>query len=204
VLASLIALVAPPRCLACTANVAPGRPLCRECRAQMPWLAARDGPVFSPVAYEGPARALVHALKFHGRIAAAGVMAAQIAANAPPGLLAGTLVPVPAHPGRRRQRGFDQARTLARELARRADVPVLDALSRAGSGGRQATAGRQARLRQDLGIAARRPVAGPVVLVDDVVTTGATLRACARALGNDGMTAVTYARTSGQHALRFP
>lgn len=170
----------------------------------MPWLAVREGPVFSPVAYEGPARDLVHALKFHGRTAAAKVMAAQIAANAPPGLLAGTLVPVPAHPRRRRERGFDQSRILARELARRADLPIVDALSRGSGGGRQATAGRRTRLTQDLGIMARRPVMGPVVLVDDVVTTGATLRACARALGGERVTAVTYARTSGQNALRFP
>lgn len=204
-LARLVALLVPPRCLACTAGVAAGAPLCQACRADMPWLAARaTSPVFSPVAYDGPARALVHALKFHGRTAAAGVMAAQIAANAPPGALRGVLVPVPAHPGRRRARGFDAAQMIAVALARRTRLPVVVALARRGGDGRQALSGRAARLGRDLGVTARRVPDGPVTLVDDVVTTGATLRACAEALAVAEVRAVTYARTIGEHPLRFP
>lgn len=205
-LASLVALLVPPRCLACGAGVAAGVALCSPCRRDMPWLAARAGaPVFSPVAYEGPARALIHALKFHGRVAAAKVMAAQIAANAPPGALRGTLVPVPPHPTRKRQRGFDPAALLARELARRTRLPLLAALGRsANTNTRQALSSRAARLRSDLGVTLRRQVAGPVTLVDDVVTTGATLRACGRALGTADLAAVTYARTMGELPLRFP
>ncbi len=76
--------------------------------------------VWAPVAYEGPARDLVRALKFRGATGVADFMAAQIVANAPAGLLEGTLVPVPLHPRRLRSRGYNQAAALAAELAARA------------------------------------------------------------------------------------
>jgi ComF family protein len=202
VLAHVLALVVPPRCLACTAAVAAGRDLCPECRASLAWLPPDPAATaWAPVAFDGPARTLVHALKFAGRTDAARVMAAQIAANAPPGLLArGGLVPVPAHPRRARERGFDQARLLARRLSARTGLPVVDVLVRRGRGGPQVGSGRRARLARDLGISARRAVSGRLVLVDDVHTTGATLAACARALraaGAEEVLAVTYARTLG-------
>lgn len=197
----LIALLAPPRCLACGAAVGAGVQLCGGCRRELPWLpraVGADG-VFAPVAYDGPARALVHALKFHGRTAAAALMATQIAANAPPGLFDGaTLVPVPAHPRRRRERGFDQARLIAHQLARRLNRPSVAALERDAAGERQVGESRARRLTAQLGIEARARVKGSVVIVDDVVTTGATLAACERALrtaGAEPVAAVAYART---------
>jgi predicted amidophosphoribosyltransferase len=204
VLAALVDLIAPPACLACRR---PGRGLCAACRDELPWLcdccercglprpcgppcpAARAAfeRAWAPLAFEGPARALVHALKFRGHGAAARLMAAQMAANAP--ALEGTLVAVPG-------RG-DHADRLARELARRTDLPLLRAL--AGGAGRQVGKGRAER-RKGPRVEARRALSGPVTLVDDVHTTGATLDACARALRAAGATrvaAVTYARTLG-------
>jgi ComF family protein len=148
---------------------------------------------------EGAARALVHALMSRGALAAADLMAAQIAANAPAGLLAGAVVPVPADPGRRRRRGFDHAELLARALARRTRLPVSRCLVRAPGGERQLGRSRAQRLRTPGGaIAVRRAAPGRVLLVDDVHTTGATLAACARALREAGarnVGVVTYART---------
>lgn len=211
-------LFVPPACLVCRA---PGADLCGECRRALPWLAeplcprcalpapcglrcpavgaAFDG-AWAPVAYAGPARGLVLALKARRRFAAADVMAAQIAAGAPPVLLEDvTLVPVPGHPGRARGRGFDQAERLGAALSRRTGRPLRQSLSRGRAGGRQVGARRAGRLtagRVEVRARGRSPVRA--LLVDDVHTTGATLRACAVALrhnGSEWVGAVTYART---------
>lgn len=151
------------------------------------------------MAYDGSARALVHALKLQGMTAAADVMAAQIAAAAPPELLAsGTLVPVPGNPRRRRRRGFDPAESIARALRRRTGLPMLPLLRAVGAGAAQAGAGRHQRLRRaGAAIEVRGRPPERAILVDDVHTTGATLEACARALraaGSRSVVAVIYAR----------
>jgi ComF family protein len=155
---------------------------------------------WAPVAFEGPARALVHALKFRSALGVADVMAAQVVAGAPAGLLAApaTLVPVPTHPLRRRMRGFDQADRLAVALSARTGLPVSRCLVRAGAPTRQAGASRSARRapgRIDVRVRGGPPRSA--VLVDDVHTTGATLAACGAALRRAGaytVCAVAYAR----------
>jgi predicted amidophosphoribosyltransferase len=162
------------------------------------------------VAYAGAVPALVKGLKERGAVGLARLMAAQIAATAPPGLwdvtVATALVPVPADPWRRRRRGVDHAARLARELAPRCGLPVAPVLARRADGGpRQAGLPRERRLRPDsqavvLRTARGAPAAVPeaAILVDDVHTTGATLHACALALRESGASevrAVTYART---------
>jgi predicted amidophosphoribosyltransferase len=219
-LAELVALAVPPRCAACRA---PGRRagdvLCGGCRRALPWLPAeccercalplpcarcpaRAAPfaaAWAAVAYEGVARDALHALKFAGARPLAGVMAAQIAAGAPPGLLAGAVVAVPPHPGRRRARGYDPADLLARALARRTGLPLERSLRRGGGAVRQLGAPRHVRRAPGrLAVTAIRRAPPDVVLVDDVHTTGATLGACAAALlraGAERVVAVTWART---------
>jgi predicted amidophosphoribosyltransferase len=225
-LAELVALAVPPRCAACRA---PGRRtagvLCGGCRRALPWLPAaccprcalplpcgscpaRSAPfhaAWAAVAYDGAARDVLHALKFAGARPLADVMAAQIAAAAPAGLLAGTVVAVPAHPGRRRARGYDPAELLARALARRTGLPLEPVLRRGGGSVRQLGAPRHVRRapgRLAVTAVLRSPPA--VVLVDDVHTTGATLEACAAALleaGAQRVVAVTWARTLAGHVL---
>jgi predicted amidophosphoribosyltransferase len=125
-------------------------------------------------------------------------MAAQIAATAPRGWLEPdrTLVPVPLHPSRARKRGYNQARLLAEAIAGRTGMPVADCLERSGARGTQVGRTRAQRLR---GIAGGIRLIGEPpprpVLVDDVITTGATLAACAFA---DGIRAIAYARTPGR------
>jgi ComF family protein len=162
---------------------------------------------WAPVAYEGPARGLVRALKFRGATRAATAMAAQIAANAPPGWLdlPAALVPVPLHPARQRKRGYNQAERLAAALAVRTGLHVHDCLERAGARGTQVGRDRAQRLAGISGsvrlATERAPPPNSAVLVDDVITTGATLAACAGVLREHGsaeVVAIAYARTPGR------
>jgi ComF family protein len=222
-LADLIALVAPPVCVACRTPVAAGAvALCPACLRGLPWLGPRvcrrcgqpghggracpaSGAAFAsawaPLAYEGAAVALVRALKFRGALELAGLMAAQMAANAPPWALASAeaIVPAPPARARARRRGFDPAALVAAELGRRLRLPVVDCLVRSGRATRQLGA-RRAERRAPGRIAVSATAQPPrgVLLVDDVHTTGATLAACARCLSDAGATtvrALSYART---------
>lgn len=158
--------------------------------------------VWAALEYEGPARSLVGALKFRGALAVADPMAALMVAAAPAERLRGALVPVPLHPARRRKRGFNQAERLAVAIGRRAGLPVADCLARGGSNLRQVGRDRAERLAGPAGsIRARGPVPARAVLVDDVITTGATLAACAavlRAAGSEEVRALVFARTLGR------
>jgi predicted amidophosphoribosyltransferase len=181
-----------------------GEPLCAGCRSALRWLGSdpvtvEGVEVWAPVAYEGPARALVRGLKYRGAVGLAEPMAAAICAGAP--ALDGALVPVALHPRRRRQRGYNQAERLAAAIARRTGLGVADCLARRGAAAaRQVGRGRSERLAGPA-IEAPGTVPGRAVLVDDVCTTGATLAACAaalRAAGTRHVTAVAYARTPGR------
>jgi ComF family protein len=209
-LARLLSVLAPPLCVACGAVASVYQPLCRGCLSDLSWLGSEQPDagtgvaVWAAVSYEGPARALVRALKFRSAVGLVDAMAAQMAANAPPGLLAGrALVPVPLHPARRRRRGFNQAEEIATALGRRAGLPVADCLERVG-GSTQVGKGRSERLAALDGLMRMRPgTAVPLraLLVDDVVTTGSTLAACAAALeaaGARDVSAIAYARTPGR------
>lgn len=204
----LASLVAPPLCAACGASAGRVEPLCQACRGALRWLDAEPvaaGPVlaWAPLAYDGGARALVRALKFHGAVGVAATMAAQMAAAAPPDWLAtGALVPVPLHPARRRRRGYNQAERLAAALSARTGLAVFDCLERSGPRATQVGRGRTERLEaigQSVRAAAPPPAAA--ILVDDVITTGTTLAASASALlaaGCREVSAVAYARTPGR------
>lgn len=198
----------PPLCWGCGGVARLREPLCAACRRLLRRLA--PDPVvlagvrtWAPVAYAGPARDLVRALKFRGAAAVADTMAAQIAANAPAELLArGALVPVPLHPRRLRRRGYNQAALIAGALAGRTGLDVADCLARSGPAVTQV--GRDRRERR-AGLAGRVRARGPVteraLLVDDVATTGATLAACAAALRAAGaveVAALAFARTIGR------
>lgn len=113
------------------------------------------------------------------------------------------LVPVPIHPDKRRQRGFNQAALLAEVAARTLELPMLDALERIEATEAQHALGRRERARNVRAAfrVAPRHVQGVrekwVIVVDDVMTTGATLAGCAAALEKAGamaVSALTFAR----------
>jgi predicted amidophosphoribosyltransferase len=138
----------------------------------------------------------VTALKFRRLLPVAGLMADRIQWLAPAGLLGGAIVPVPAAPLRSLRRGFDPAAELAAALAARLDAPLRPCLVRRG-GGRQVGRRRAERIGHPPEVHARGEVPRSALLVDDVLTTGATLSACARALRSAGavrIAAVTFTR----------
>lgn len=201
--AAAIAVLAPPLCAACRRRCGLEAVLCERCARRLgrsqPLLGV--GPpgtdrAWSVASHEGVARELVVALKFRRLLPVAGLMAARIEALAPAHLLSGAVVPVPAAPSRRRRRGFDPAAELAAALADRLETPLAPCLARR-SDRRQVGRGRGQRLGSPPRVSAAGPVPRSVLLVDDVLTTGATLSACAqtlRAAGAARVVAVTFAR----------
>jgi ComF family protein len=152
--------------------------------------------------YEGALRAIIHSIKYEGRRSLAKTLAA-IMRNKCPSILEGAhiVVPVPLHPSRRRERGFNQARDLALGLG----LPVACALRRVRATESQIGLPAPQRRRNMVNAFApsrapwrTRSIGGSVtVLVDDVSTTGSTLEDCARVLREMGareVRAITAAR----------
>ena len=195
----------PVRCIGCGRS---GAYICVLClgkaRRTQPAPPTGDGPladVMTPFVYEGVVRTAVQHLKYRGVRTLvpemARPMAWELAVTVPPPF---TLVPVPLHPRRLRERGFNQAELLARELARLLDAPLLTGLLRrtADTSSQVETATRAERLQnvRDAFASTGTLDGEAVVLVDDVTTTGATLSSAARALRSAGASRVyglTYA-----------
>lgn len=188
---------APPRCDRCwVAMEAPGT--CHRCRRGRPALAGAR----APFVYSGPAREAIHALKFKGLSSIAPPMAREMArvlsAWAPP---VSVVVPVPLAGSRRRLRGYNQSELLAKEVARWAGLPLRSqaVVRRRATTPQARLADEEARRRNVQGAFAPRrvPAGAAVLLVDDVMTTGSTLEACARALrqgGSGPVYALVFAR----------
>lgn len=150
------------------------------------------------VGYGGVARACLHALKYDGEQRLVAPLSRLMAQRWRRAAIGGELlVPVPVHAARRRDRGFDQAELLARAIAADLGLPVLAAVSRVARTKAQHALTRGARQANVGGVFTVAPrhaaaVRGRwVVLVDDVVTTGATLSGCAAALLAAGARAVS-------------
>ncbi|NYZ62034.1 ComF family protein [Luteimonas deserti] len=207
------------RCLVCREPAADGHDLCPACLAALPWsppacrhcaipLAAGVDTVCGDCLRRPPTLHAVHAaflygfpvdrllprFKFHHDLAAGALLACCMADAFRSAERPQLLVPVPLHPGRLRRRGYDQALELARPLGRGLGVPVHDGLLRR----RRATAAqseldadaRRRNVRNAFEATLRDPAPGHVALVDDVMTTGATLHAAATALRRAGVTRV--------------
>jgi ComF family protein len=160
----------------------------------------------SPFLYAGPARAAIHRLKFSGWRGVASALADAMVAIGPPSADAVTWVPL----ARRRlaERGYDQARALAGAVGARLDMPVVRLTCRS-----VATAPQARRPGEERRVAMRgafQPVpraAQPprrVILVDDVLTTGATAAACADALTRSGVHEVVVLTAARAFAGRGP
>ena len=205
-----------PRCLACGEVGHDGLDLCVTCHAQLPWnlLACRqcgiampdarlsrcgacqiDPPPFShafcPLHYRFPIDRLLPRFKFHGDLAAGALLATLMQWPVDPADLPDALVPVPLHRSRLRTRGYDQALELARALGHGLGLPLnAHALQRSRATQAQTELGAVERKHNVSGAFELRPGARlptHVALVDDVMTTGATLAECARVLLTGGV-----------------
>lgn len=201
----LISSLSPHRCLVCEyegllvcnmcADTTFGRvqPVCYRCRSTSANSATCSrctshtpiSNIWTSTYYDGTAKELLGLLKFHRAKAAAAVIATCIDKHLPP-LPCSTLVSaVPTASVRVRRRGYDQSRLIARQLARLRKLTYRETLFRSGSS-RQLGSSRSQRFRQlKSAYRARNPanLAGTtILLVDDVITTGATLEAAARVL----------------------
>jgi predicted amidophosphoribosyltransferase len=192
--ASALAALVPSRCICCRAPLGAedrSGPLCPRCGCEVglaaPVRLRADGidGGLAALPYRGAGRRLVAALKFSCLRPAAELGAELIAARAPASLLDGPLVPVPSMPLRRARRGIDPPLELARALAPRCGMPVLPMLRRRDLG-HQRGRRRAERLARPPSMVAAGPAPERAVLLDDVVTTGATVDACARALREAG------------------
>ncbi len=191
-------LPGPIICSACADALRPGTGIpCATCGHPWPVAVARCAECPAPLLtvrhlcrYDDTARAVISSLKDRGRTAVAPELARLMAAAIPAPPEGVPLVPVPLADRRRRRRGFNQAELLARELGRLWGRPVHAPLRRVDGGPPQRGASRSDRTRQVRGafsVDASAPVTrGAAILVDDVLTTGATLGACARALRRGG------------------
>jgi len=200
---SIAAGLVPALCAACGRSCRFGAVLCTRCGRRLASAEplAGSGPpgldrAWSSAPHDGVARDLVVALKFRRLLPVADLIAERIEWLGPASLLSGAIVPVPTARLRTLARGFDPAAEIAAALAQRTGLPMRPCLSR-GGGGRQVGKRRSQRIGHPPHVHPRGEVPRSALLIDDVLTTGATLSACARALRGAGairVVAITFTR----------
>jgi len=206
----LEAFALPQRCPGCGQPAEPERLLCGLCFERVPALSFAlcvrclvrgeepvgcsrhpQAVVWPALVYDERAALLVHALKYGGRPGLTEALAERLARAVPAGLGVDLVTGVPLHPARQRERGYNQAWRLALGLAGRLGVPAVeDVLARVRHTPAQARLDPGRRRRNLKGafrvVEPQRYRGRRVLIVDDVLTTGATLEACLETLAGAG------------------
>ncbi len=205
-------LIFPGSCVLCGSSRAAAPGLCPACEQELPAAECSCDRCGLPLATQGtcgrclqhplpfdrtraaflygpPLDRLITSLKFGGRLALAELLGGLMVQRLRPfDVLPDTLVPVPLHPRRLRQRGYNQAVELARPLARALGVPLgAELCRRTRATPSQSELNREARARNVRGAFEAAPLTGQrVALIDDVMTTGATVASLAQAVRRAG------------------
>jgi len=184
----LFETVVPPICKQCGVTVSGDTPLCASCygknfhftynRATFP--------------YDEVIRDMMHEIKFRkkkrvaqglGELWAASVVKKSFPQD-------GILVPVPMHPAKKRERGFNQAEVLCRALSQKFNIPMDELLIRTADTPPQAGLHPKLRVENVQGVFSVRPHAdikgSTYIIIDDIYTTGASLNECAKTIKNSG------------------
>lgn len=203
-LRSLADFLFPPACLVCGCDCPGERKLCGDCERELTETALLYEPprrtlehinltsVLLP--YDSSCRELVHAFKYRGMQSVASFFGKLMARKTLPrlGAFSGApLIPVPLHPTKLRERGYNQCRSIADGFASFAGNPIReDLIARTVNTGTQTALDHEERARNvrdaftytgEMSLSGR-----PVILIDDVMTTGSTLSECARVLKEGG------------------
>ncbi len=191
-------LLFPAKCPFCGQWLKKGDLLCPDCQGELPWLSGKAAwtaveltrGCVSPLRYQGKVRDGIHDYKFHGKEARGktlGVLIAQCVRDQGLDLETDLVTWAPLSKKRRRERGYDQARLLAESVGEELCLPVAETLTKVrdipAQSGLEEEAARRANVLgayeayRPEGFAGKR-----LLLIDDVVTTGATLTECAKVL----------------------
>ncbi len=207
----------PKRCPLCAAHTT--QAFCADCRRLLPWITTacevcgaalhevgvcgrcQSRPPYYdhaviPFKYRTPVSTQIQALKYHDQLRYAAALGAMICQRAwkDPRAAPDVLIPVPLHRKRLRQRGFNQALEIARRIGKELGIEVSHSLlERIKNTVPQTTLDKAERRRNVKGAFQTTPTPPPahVALVDDVVTSGSTVNAAARALKRAGVKTVS-------------
>lgn len=194
-------------CLGCSDNTGTDKPwLCDACeklltrmdimlsRENQSWPKDAVSMVRSVYRYRRPIDGIIQAFKYSGVYALADWISDFMADSLRDwdGIIADCLVPVPMHISRQRKRGYNQTEVLAKSLSEKTGIPCLNALKRVKNTPQQALSSDYQRRKNMKGaFALATDIAGmSIILIDDVITSGATANACAAVLRSGGASEV--------------
>ncbi len=180
--------IKPPRCRICSAPLASefALPECADCREGVPY-----NKCYAPFAYKDGIKSAILRMKYGNRASSFRYFAREIAAELG-GKRFDFITFVPQNRKTHRKRGYNQTELIARELGKLLKLPVKSTLRRSEKGEKQVSLTKAARLNnaRRLYSAKKLKLEGSCLIIDDVITTGATMKACCRLLRKMGCSEV--------------